>query len=92
MDINYSPDTLRAARALLGLDAREFAAIANISRPTLRNAESGKRNVSLDTIERIQAKYEELGIEFTPAGPGYGAGVRWKVPKSKSRKKSSIRS
>lgn len=89
MDINYSPDTLRAARALLGLDAREFAAIANISRPTLRNAESGKRNVSLDTIERIQSKYEELGIEFTPAGPGYGAGVRWKASKRKSRKRIS---
>ena len=77
---------------MLGLDAREFAAIVNISLPTLRNAESGERNVSLDTIERIQAKYEELGIEFTLAGRGYGAGVRWKVRKPKSRKKSSIRS
>jgi hypothetical protein len=34
--------------------------------------------VSLETIEKIKKKYEELGVEFTLPGPGYGFGVRWK--------------
>lgn len=81
MAINYSPEILRAARALTGLQAAEFAALAKVSRPTLRNAETGEKNVSLETIARIQRKYEELGVEFTLPGPDYGAGVRWKVDK-----------
>lgn len=77
MAVNYSPEILRAARALTGLSASDFAKLANVSRPTLRNAESGEKNISLDTIDRIQRKYKELGIEFTLPGNGYGYGVRW---------------
>lgn len=80
MEINYSPAILRAARALLGLEARQFAALAKVSRPTLRNAETGEKKVSLETIERIQKTYEELGVEFTRPGPDYGSGLRWRVP------------
>ncbi len=79
MVVNYSPEILRAARALTGLSASDFAKLANVSRPTLRNAESGEKNVSLETIDRIQKKYEELGIEFTLPGDGHGQGVRWKA-------------
>lgn len=75
---SYNPDTLRAARALVGLDAHEFARLAKVSRPTLRRAESGEKYVSMNVVERIKETYEELGIEFTLPGPGYGAGVRWR--------------
>ncbi|WP_029616598.1 helix-turn-helix domain-containing protein [Pseudorhizobium marinum] len=84
MAVYYSPDILRAARALTDLPAADFAAKAKVSRPALRNAETGEKHVTLETIERIQRAYEELGVEFTLPGPDHGAGVRWRTPQAKS--------
>ncbi|MEH6691074.1 MAG: helix-turn-helix transcriptional regulator [Pseudorhizobium pelagicum] len=78
MAVFYSPDILRAARALTDLTAADFAAKAKVSRTALRNAETGGMSITLETIERIQRAYEELGVEFTLPGPSFGAGVRWK--------------
>ena len=58
---------IRAARALLGISARELARRAGVSPRTIANAEAadGPPPVQVQTLERIRATLEEAGIEFT---------------------------
>lgn len=69
---------LRAGRALVGLSQTEVAAMACVSVPTLKRAESdGPIKVSDDAIANIAKALEEAGVEFIPEN-GSGAGVRMK--------------
>jgi transcriptional regulator with XRE-family HTH domain len=82
MAIEYSPELLRAGRALLGWKQSELAQAAGVSRHTLLRVEEGQ-NVMLDSITRVVRALEQQGVEFTVAAPNHGAGVRWRTPKGR---------
>jgi transcriptional regulator with XRE-family HTH domain len=78
---------LRAARALLGIDQRQLAAIAGLSVPTIQRMEAsdGVIRGNVDSLMKLIAALERAGIELIAEGavsqPG-GRGVRLKEPRS----------
>jgi hypothetical protein len=70
----------RAARAILGLTVLQAAKGAKVAHRSILRSESGEGqenpNMRVRVLEKIQRFYESCGIEFVPAGPGYGPGVR----------------
>jgi transcriptional regulator with XRE-family HTH domain len=72
---------MRAARALLGLDQRQLAALANVSLPTIQRMEASDGQVRgvVDTLVKVITALEGAGIELlgenTPSS-GVGRGVR----------------
>jgi transcriptional regulator with XRE-family HTH domain len=77
---------LRAARALLGIDQRQLAAIAGLSVPTIQRMEAsdGVIRGNVDSLMKLIAALELAGIELIAEGavsqPG-GRGVRLKEPR-----------
>jgi transcriptional regulator with XRE-family HTH domain len=74
---------LRAARALLGIDQRELAEMANLSVPTIQRMESsdGVIRGNVDSLTKLVAALEDAGIELINDGamsPVGGRGVRLK--------------
>jgi DNA-binding transcriptional regulator YiaG len=76
---------LRAARALLGVDQKEFADKAGVSVQTIQRMEASDgivRGVAESLMKVIQA-LDRAGIELIAEGTpnsGKGRGVRLKVP------------
>lgn len=77
---------LRAARALLGIDQRQLAALSGVSLPTIQRMEASQgdsvRGV-IATLTRVVAALEANGIELIGNGQpsqGRGRGVRLKAP------------
>jgi transcriptional regulator with XRE-family HTH domain len=74
---------LRAARALLGIDQRQLAAIAGLSVPTIQRMEAsdGVIRGNVDSLMKLIAALERAGIELIAEGavsqPG-SRGVRLK--------------
>jgi transcriptional regulator with XRE-family HTH domain len=66
---------IRAARALLGISARELARRARVSPRTVTSAEGvdGAPPVQVRSLELIRAALEAAGVEFTRNN---GVGVR----------------
>ena len=64
------PEQIRAARALLRLDQREFARQAHVSVATVRRleAEGGVASVAPSKLDAIQHSLEAAGVEFIPDG------------------------
>lgn len=77
---------MRAARALLGLDQRELAALASVSLPTIQRMEASKGTVrgNVDTLTKVVAALDRAGIvlirDHDPSQEG-GRGVRFKDPR-----------
>ena len=72
---------MRAARALLGIDQRQLATLANVSLPTIQRMEACNGHVRgvIDTVMKIINALETAGIEFIgehAASKGFGRGVR----------------
>lgn len=72
---------LRAARALLGIDQREFAERAGVSLPTIQRMEASDGVVRgvIDTLMKVIAALEAEGIELigeNQPSTGAGRGVR----------------
>lgn len=72
---------VRAARALLGVDQRELAALAGLSVPTIQRMEASEGSVRavVDSLEKVVEALRLAGVELIPAGApstGVGAGVR----------------
>lgn len=67
---------LRAARAMAGLTLDEVRLRTGISKGALSAIETGKADPRLSTVLKLQALFEELDIEFLPAGANFGPGVR----------------
>ena len=75
---------LRAARALLGIDQRQLAALAALSVPTIQRMEAsdGVIRGNVDSLMKLIAALDAAGIELLADGaasPGGGRGVRLKV-------------
>lgn len=72
---------MRAARALLGLDQRQLAALAGLSLPTIQRMEASNGQVRgvVDTLVKVITALEAAGIELlgeNAASTGSGRGVR----------------
>jgi transcriptional regulator with XRE-family HTH domain len=76
---------LRAARALLGIDQRQLAALAALSVPTIQRMEAsdGVIRGNVDSLMKLIAALDAAGIELIGEGrasEGGGRGVRLKTP------------
>ncbi|HHZ10571.1 MAG TPA: helix-turn-helix domain-containing protein [Rhizobiales bacterium] len=74
---------MRAARALLGLDQKELAAIAGLSVPTIQRMEASEGTVRgvVESLTRVVEAIERAGVELIADGAvssGGGRGVRLK--------------
>jgi DNA-binding transcriptional regulator YiaG len=77
-DARMTPETCRAARALLALSQTDLAARANVSVVTLRNYENGTTEApSHATWLRIKRALEQAGVQFIDENGG-GPGLRLK--------------
>ena len=76
---------LRAARALLGWRQEDVARAAKISVATIRRIESqeGVLTGYVSTLLKIQASFEQAGIQFIDDNETGGFGVRMAKPKRK---------
>ena len=76
---------LRAARALLGIDRRQLAALAALSVPTIQRMEAreGVIRGNVDSLVKLIGALDAAGVELIDEGAisqGGGRGVRLKVP------------
>jgi predicted transcriptional regulator len=72
---------MRAARALLGIDQRQLAAMASLSLPTIQRMEAsdGRVRGNIDTLMKIIEALEGAGVELIAEdapSSGVGRGVR----------------
>jgi transcriptional regulator with XRE-family HTH domain len=72
---------LRAARALLNIDQRQTADLANLSVPTIQRMEAsdGVIRANVDSLMKLVSALENAGIELINPGvpsPSGGRGVR----------------
>jgi transcriptional regulator with XRE-family HTH domain len=74
-EINLTPATLRAARALLGISQRALAQRLQCSTVTLALAETGARKPHARTLRDITQGLAKCGVIFIPATRGRGIGV-----------------
>ena len=65
----------RAARGLLGWTQEQLAEAAGVGLSTVRDHETGRREVSLDKLAKIRTALEKSGVELIDANGG-GVGVR----------------
>ncbi|HMA13453.1 MAG: helix-turn-helix domain-containing protein [Bacteroidota bacterium] len=76
---------LRAARALLGLDQRQLAALSGLSVPTIQRMEAsgGVVRGNVDSLMKLIAALDQAGVELIAEGaasPRGGRGLRLKAP------------
>jgi transcriptional regulator with XRE-family HTH domain len=79
---------LRAARALLGVDQKEFADKAGVSVQTIQRMEASDGIVRgvVDSLMKVVEALDRAGIELIAEGTpssGQGRGVRLKVPRGR---------
>jgi len=72
---------LRAARALLGIDQRELARLADLSLPTVQRMEASEGQIRgvVETLVKIVRAIEGAGVELigeNASSSGLGRGVR----------------
>src|SRR3546814_8812160 len=82
-DSMITSQQMRAARALLGIDQRQLAALANVSLPTIQRMEASDGQVRsvVDTLVKVINALETAGIEIigenaTSNGAGRGVGLK----------------
>jgi transcriptional regulator with XRE-family HTH domain len=92
---------LRAARALLNIDQRQTAELADLSVPTIQRMEASEGVVrgNVDSLMRLVAALENAGIELINPGvasPTGGRGVRLREnivkPKAKPLRQPKVSS
>jgi predicted transcriptional regulator len=76
---------MRAARALLGIDQRQLAAMAGLSLPTIQRMEAsvGQVRGNIDTLMKVIKALERAGVELIGENAptnGIGRGVRLRDP------------
>ena len=81
---------LRAARALLGVDQRELAALSGLSLPTIQRMEGrdGLIRGNVDSLMKLVDALDLAGVELIgddKPSQGGGRGVRLKEPQANKR-------
>ena len=76
---------MRAARALLGIDQRQLAELADVSLPTIQRMEASEGNVRgvVETLTKVIEAFDAAGVELIGENIrslGDGRGVRFKQP------------
>ena len=76
---------IRAARALLGIDQRQLALMADLSVPTIQRMEASEGNVRgvIETLTKLVEALDRAGIELigeNAVSTAGGRGVRLKAP------------
>ena len=74
---SISPAQCRAARALLDWTREQLATASAVSKMTLADFETGKRQPYDRTLADIIRAFEAAGLEFIPQNGG-GAGIRFR--------------
>ena len=74
---------MRAARALLGIDQRQLAELADLSLPTIQRMEASEGTVRgvIDSLTKVVEALDRAGIELigeNASSVGTGRGVRLK--------------
>lgn len=87
---------LRAARALIGIDQRELAALCGLSVPTIQRMEAsgGVIRGTVDSLMKLVHALDAAGIEIIAEGAisnGGGRGVRLKAEAPRRRPKAGVR-
>jgi transcriptional regulator with XRE-family HTH domain len=79
---------LRAARALAGLDQRKLAELSGLSLPTIQRMEMSEDLIrgNVDSLTKLIAAFDSIGIEFLREGSDGGRGVRFKKSAAAPRK------
>ena len=77
---------MRAARALLGIDQRQLAALADVSLPTIQRMEASDGTVRgvIGTLTKVIEALEAAGVVVigdNAPSPDGGRGVRLKTPR-----------
>lgn len=69
---------MRAARALLGIDQKELAGLANLSVPTIQRMESSEGTVRgvVESLTRVVEALDRTGIELIGEGAVSATGGR----------------
>lgn len=72
---------MRAGRALLGIDQKTLAELADVSLPTIQRMEASKGNVRgvVDTLMKVVQAFDAAGVELIGEqgiSQGKGRGVR----------------
>ena len=80
---------MRAARALLGIDQRQLAALAGISLPTVQRMEASQGNVRgvVESLTKVVEALDRAGVELIGEGAvsrERGRGVRLKSAAGKT--------
>ena len=75
---------MRAARAILGIDQKVLAELADVSVPTIQRMEGSTGNVRgvIDTLTKVVDALDKAGVVLISANrpsTGQGRGVRFKV-------------
>lgn len=79
---------MRAARALLGIDQRDLAALSTLSLPTIQRMEASEGPVrgTVESLTKVVEALERSGIELigeSAPSAGRGRGVRLMKPVNK---------
>ena len=77
---------MRAARALLGIDQRQLAALSDVSLPTIQRMEASEGTVRgvIGTLTKVIEALEAAGVVLigdNAPSPDGGRGVRLKAPR-----------
>jgi transcriptional regulator with XRE-family HTH domain len=85
---------LRAARALIGIDQRQLAELADLSVPTIQRMEAsdGVIRGNVDSLMKLIGALDKAGIELIGEGAasaGVGRGVRLKAQDANASSETS---
>jgi transcriptional regulator with XRE-family HTH domain len=85
-----TPDQLRAARALLGIDQRRLSELAGLSLPTIQRMEAsdGVIRGNVDSLTKLITALEAAGVDFIAEDAASYEGGRGLRLKSRSAERA----
>ncbi|MGI9475100.1 MAG: helix-turn-helix domain-containing protein [Hyphomicrobiaceae bacterium] len=78
----FTPEQLRAARALLNWSQDDLATAAGVAVMMIKNYERHLSDPRLSSMIKLKTTLEEAGVEFIDATDDVGAGLRWSTPRA----------
>lgn len=85
----FSPDQLRAARALLNWSQDDLAKEANVAVMMIKNFERSLSDPRISSMNKLKATLERAGVGFIDETDERGAGVCWADPRRSDHSSNS---